>query len=45
MAGFAIDAILLRQKGWELYCFEMDSERLRRICYVVVTNLLRHCID
>lgn len=34
MAGFAIDAILLRQKAWELYCFGMNSERLGRICYV-----------
>lgn len=34
MAGFQIDAIVLRQKGHELYCFGMNSARLREICYV-----------
>jgi DGQHR domain-containing protein len=34
MAGFAVDAIVLRQKGRELYCFGMGSDRLRQVCYV-----------
>ncbi|MGD0991744.1 MAG: DGQHR domain-containing protein [Gemmatimonadales bacterium] len=34
MAQFAIDAIVLRQQGRELYCFGMSSVRLRRVCYV-----------
>ncbi len=34
MAGFAVSAIVLRQKGRELYCFGMSSKRLRQFCYV-----------
>src|SRR5438105_9185785 len=34
MAGFTINAIVLKQKAWELYCFGLSSERLRDICYV-----------
>src|SRR5215831_245864 len=34
MAEFVVDAIVLKQKGRELYCFGMSSTRLRRICYV-----------
>ena len=34
MAGFAVDAFLLHQKGFELYCFVMSSSILREICYV-----------
>ena len=34
MAGLAVDATVLRQKGRELYLFAMSSALLRRICYV-----------
>jgi len=34
VAGFTINAVALHQKGKELYCFGMSSERLWRICYV-----------
>ncbi len=34
MAEFVVNAIVLKQKGRELYCFGMNSARLRRICYV-----------
>lgn len=35
MAGFAINATVLRQKGQEFYCFGMNSAVLKRICFVV----------
>jgi len=34
MAEFVVNAIVLKQNGRELYCFGMNSARLRRICYV-----------
>ncbi len=34
MAGFAVEAVVLRQKGRELYCFGMNSAVLKRISYV-----------
>jgi DGQHR domain-containing protein len=34
MAGLTVNAAVLKQKGWELYLFGMNSTRLRRICYV-----------
>ncbi len=34
MAGFTVDAAVLIQKGWKLYCFGMNSSVLKRICYV-----------
>jgi DGQHR domain-containing protein len=34
MAGFSINAAVLKQKGHELFCFGMNSAELKRICYV-----------
>ena len=34
MAGFTVDAVVLKQKSHELYCFGMNSAQLREICYV-----------
>ncbi|TKJ43351.1 hypothetical protein CEE36_04785 [candidate division TA06 bacterium B3_TA06] len=34
MAGFAVTAHVLRQKGYDLYLFPMNSRELRRLCYV-----------
>lgn len=34
MAGFTVNAAVLKQHGRELYCFGMNSRRLRDICYV-----------
>ncbi len=34
MAGFVVNAAVLKQKGRELYLFGMNSSRLRQICYV-----------
>src|SRR5260221_14653718 len=34
MAGFTINAAVLKQQGDELYCFGMNSAQLKRICYV-----------
>jgi DGQHR domain-containing protein len=34
MAEFAVNATVLKQRGRELYCFGMNSARLREICYV-----------
>jgi DGQHR domain-containing protein len=34
MAGLTITAHLLKQKGYELYLFPMNSQALRRLCYV-----------
>ena len=34
MARFAVNASVLKQHGREMYCFVMNSARLRQICYV-----------
>ncbi len=34
MAELTVNATVLKQKGTELYCFGMNSQILRRICYV-----------
>jgi DGQHR domain-containing protein len=34
MAGLAVNAYILRQKGYNLYLFPMSSKTLNRICYV-----------
>ena len=34
MAGFKINAAVLKQQGHELYCFGMNSAELKRLCYV-----------
>src|ERR1700694_5289147 len=34
MAELEITASILKQRGRELYCFGMNTARLRRICYV-----------
>jgi DGQHR domain-containing protein len=34
MAGFAVNATVLKQKGRELFCFGMSSEQLGKVCYV-----------
>lgn len=34
MAGFTINAVVLKQQGHELYCFGMNSAQLKKICYV-----------
>jgi len=34
MAGFSINATVLKQNGRDLYCFAMNSTQLARISYV-----------
>lgn len=34
MAGFAVTAVVMRQKAFKLYLFAMNSEKLKEICYV-----------
>src|SRR5687767_10938608 len=34
MAGLTVNAVVLNQSGYELYCFAMKSSTLREICYV-----------
>lgn len=34
MAGFSVNAIVLTQKGHQLYCFGMNTAQLKQICYV-----------
>lgn len=34
MAGFSVDAVVLNQKGHQLYVFGMNTEQLKQICYV-----------
>lgn len=34
MAEFSINAVVLNQNGRNLYCFAMNTGRLKQICYV-----------